>query len=197
MIDTHLLQLSGEEKKQHDASLPVTSHNWMRAFQTARNVAEPGHKPLDVLSGQLLAAAAEGDCERIAHLKQEGADVCTRDSAWYGDTPLHFAALEGRIEAIKLLVVLGADINSVNSVGRTPLHYAAMEGRTEACACLLDLGASLNLKSNDGLDPLQEAQIYNFRETSEFLMSAQGQESRGASSQTGHRLSQEGPDTTG
>ncbi|EKX53178.1 hypothetical protein GUITHDRAFT_100886 [Guillardia theta CCMP2712] len=96
-----------------------------------------------------------------------------------------------RVEAVKLLINLGAEINCVNSVGRTPLHYAAMEGRTEACACLLNLGASLTVKSNDGLDPLQEAQIYNFRETADFLISAQGQEGHDAPTQTMTQMHQQ------
>ena len=55
-------------------------------------------------------------------LLEHGADVGAR--ADYGSTPLHGAALNGRVDAIKELVEAGADVGARTKGGWTPLHAA-------------------------------------------------------------------------
>lgn len=40
-------------------------------------------------------------------------------------TPLHFAVLSGRLDAVKLLISQGAEINSYDDEEKLPIHYAA------------------------------------------------------------------------
>ena len=59
--------------------------------------------------------------------KELGADVVVENG--HGLAPLHLAARDGHIEAIRVLVrELGVDVDSEDSNNMTPLHYAAEYG---------------------------------------------------------------------
>jgi ankyrin repeat protein len=55
-------------------------------------------------------------------------------------TPLHFAASNGKVEAMKLLIDLGAEINPRNKERKTPLFCAAGNGEIEAVKILKEYG---------------------------------------------------------
>ncbi len=69
-----------------------------------------------------------------------------------GETVLHLVAKWGDVEAIRVLVENGANINKAGEDKNTPLHYAAMLGKLDAVRCLVELGA-LNLKDRYGNTP--------------------------------------------
>jgi ankyrin repeat protein len=59
------------------------------------------------------------------------------------------------VDAAKLLLELGADINAVNANGETALHGAAYrETGTDLVQFLVDKGAKLNVKTKRGWTPL-------------------------------------------
>lgn len=60
-----------------------------------------------------------------------------------GRTPLHLAALQGKLGVIKQLLDARAPVSAADEHGMTPLHKAAVGGRPEAVQLLLDAGASL------------------------------------------------------
>lgn len=76
--------------------------------------------------------------------------------------PLHEAAWEGNVPAIRALVARGADVNAIDALGGTALYWAARgghplgphrcgiedKGRSETIATLLDLGADPNIQDN-------------------------------------------------
>jgi hypothetical protein len=68
-----------------------------------------------------------------------GADIDARD--YLGYTPLRWAATQGRVEMIKLLVGRGADINTPDNYGFTPLYDATRAGHEETAKLLEQLGA--------------------------------------------------------
>ncbi len=73
------------------------------------------------------------------------------------DGPLHYAAMYGQVEAAKLLVLHGANVNAKGSYGRTALIYAASDGNSpELVKFLLDHGASVNAKNQSGENALFE-----------------------------------------
>ena len=58
-----------------------------------------------------------------------------------GFTPLHYAALAGRLDKIQKLLVLGAQVDVESDGGATPLMLAAYGGHIDAVKLLLQLGA--------------------------------------------------------
>ena len=70
-------------------------------------------------------------------LAARGANINERNEI--GETPLHLATKNNRLESVKMLVNLGADLNAqIDKVGHTPLHYSCMYGLTEASMILLE-----------------------------------------------------------
>ena len=57
------------------------------------------------------------------------ADVNVQDHD--GDTPLHWAAIEGYLEICDLLIEHGADVNAVNIKGQTPLDIETSLARNK------------------------------------------------------------------
>jgi ankyrin repeat protein len=56
-------------------------------------------------------------------------------------TPLHFAAMDGRMEVVRLLLAWeGINIDAVDSAGLTPLHYSVQNGHSEVVELLLKKG---------------------------------------------------------
>lgn len=75
-----------------------------------------------------------------------------------GHTPLHLAAINGRIDVINKLLKLGADANSVSSRGESPLVLAITHAKKSMVALsmarvLVRGGAELGVKSVDGRSP--------------------------------------------
>jgi ankyrin repeat protein len=63
----------------------------------------------------------------------------------------------GAIEAIKVLMEYGADVNAFNANGQTALHSAAQRGADNLVKFLAERGAKLDLKNKQGLTPLDVA----------------------------------------
>lgn len=118
----------------------------------------------------LLRAAKAGDIAVMKLLLEKGADpkLATRN----GVNPLMAAAglgskeedTTGRrktqadsIEAIKLCLQAGIDINAVDSRGQTALHGAAFWGLDEVVQFLVNNGAKLDVKDRQGKTPLDAA----------------------------------------
>ena len=118
----------------------------------------------------LLRAAKAGDIEVMKILLAKGADskLTTRN----GINPLMAAAglgtkeedTTGRrktqaeaIEAIKLLLDAGVDVNAVDSRGQTALHGAAFQGFDDVVQFLAAHGGKLGVKDKQGKTPLDSA----------------------------------------
>lgn len=116
----------------------------------------------------LLLAAKGADVEMIRLLAANGADH--RLPNVQNTTPLLAAAgvdmlyvnedsgtNEDAVEAVKLLLDLGSDVNAVNVRGETALHGAAGRGSNPIVRLLADKGAKLDAKNKRGVTPLQIA----------------------------------------
>jgi ankyrin repeat protein len=64
---------------------------------------------------------------------------------------------EGAIEAIKLCLEHGADVNAFNAAGQTPMHIAAARGADKIVKFLAERGAAVDLKNKRGRTPLDLA----------------------------------------
>jgi ankyrin repeat protein len=85
-----------------------------------------------------------------------------------GETALHVCAKWGDAEAIRILVVNGADMNKRGEDDNTALHYAAMMGHLAAAQCPVELGAA-NLRDIYGNLPIDLAT--NHSQVTAFLAS--------------------------
>lgn len=74
-----------------------------------------------------------------------------------GNTPLHWAALNGHLDMVTSLIQNGANVESIEDFGRTPLHFAALGGHHAVCQALIENGANLDAVEIDGASPLMFA----------------------------------------
>ncbi|KAK3333052.1 ankyrin repeat-containing domain protein [Cercophora scortea] len=95
----------------------------------------------------LAAAAVAGRTDLMALLIRHGAEMESRPQM-SNRTPLMEAAKLGLVEPTKVLIAMGADVNSNGERG-TPLITAAHYGQIELVRLLLDHGADVNLVGND------------------------------------------------
>jgi ankyrin repeat protein len=95
----------------------------------------------------LMRAADSGHTECVRTLLGAGADaratINNRDSIWRGGNALFFAAQNGDVTMVELLVESGAMPACVAADGTTPLHFAVDRKLTAMVKCLLAAGTSL------------------------------------------------------
>ncbi|MFI4851028.1 MAG: ankyrin repeat domain-containing protein [Gimesia chilikensis] len=78
-----------------------------------------------------------------------------------GRTPLGFAALAGKAEAIKILVDAGANTQARDIFDFTVLHLAAMSDKPAAVEAALGLGIDIHAEAVDKMTPLHAAAAVN------------------------------------
>ena len=96
-----------------------------------------------------------------------GADPNVQNCA--GETPIHFAARNGRADAIRALLAAGAKIDTPTRAHYTGLHVAAAAGQTEVVKVLLEAGAQQHPKSALWETPLTRAHQAGHFETAILL----------------------------
>lgn len=74
-----------------------------------------------------------------------------------GFTPLHYAAFNGHVTVVRLLVEAGANIEARDFWGLTPLHVAAVWAQPTACEVLIELGADELAEDHEGFSPVESA----------------------------------------
>jgi len=74
-----------------------------------------------------------------------------------GAITLHIAALLGQFEIVRILVLLGADVNAKMNFNDTPLHCAVRQSNQEIVKFLLEKGADPNAQGSNNNTPLHIA----------------------------------------
>jgi hypothetical protein len=109
-------------------------------------------KPLYIYDSSLFRAVAEGDAQAAAVLFDKG--VLVNTPSLPGLPPLLTAALFGRLELARLLLMRGADPNLRYECRVTPLLCAVRAGDVEMVRLLLDAGAPARLRPREGFADL-------------------------------------------
>ncbi|KAF7174031.1 hypothetical protein CNMCM6106_008135 [Aspergillus hiratsukae] len=117
----------------------------------------------------LFAALANGDKDVVTAVLNSPSSACNgvditeglnyrKDLKQYANrTPLSWAAQEGRISIIKLLLQTETTVDDVDARARTPLSRASENGHEAVAKLLIDKGADVNAGDNDGVTPLSRA----------------------------------------
>ncbi|KAL1534453.1 protein S-acyltransferase [Salvia divinorum] len=100
------------------------------------------------------------------------ADFDAPDS--HGRSALHWAAVKGFADTIRLLLFRDASQGRQDKEGCTPLHWAALRGNVEACSVLAHAGSKdeLLVKDKAGKTPLELASDKGHRHIALFLSNA-------------------------
>ncbi|XP_058644378.1 ankyrin repeat domain-containing protein 55 isoform X1 [Onychostoma macrolepis] len=101
-------------------------------------------------------AAANGDVNTLtATIREDPSILECCDSE--GSTPLMHAVSGRQVDTVKLLLKMGASINTQDACGRTSLSLATYLGWLEGCVCLLRNGAKQNIPDKNGRLPIHAA----------------------------------------
>jgi ankyrin repeat protein len=98
-------------------------------------------------------AIRNNDLGKLQSMIASGAPVDLRDSR--GNTPLMHAAAVGTIDAMRLLMKAGADVNARSGLDATALVWCATN--PEKARLLIEAGAEVNVKTKLGRTPLMMA----------------------------------------
>jgi len=105
----------------------------------------------------LYHPSEKGDVGRMKALLDAGADPNEATKAWGRLTPLHMAAANSRLEAARLLIARGADVNKEAETNSSrharPIHFAACTGNISMLKLLLDAGADPEPGGGECADP--------------------------------------------
>jgi uncharacterized protein len=123
----------------------------------------------------VFEAAAVGRTERLRELLDADPSLA---NAWAEDgfQPLGLASFFGHVEAARLLVERGAEVNSAsrNEMKVMPLHSAAAtpdhEARYELAELLLEHGADPNARQQDDYTPLMAADQHGDERLRDLLL---------------------------
>ena len=142
-----------------EQSLKVTGVllKWPKTNVEARNLKD---------ESPLMLASLKGLNEVCKQLIKQGADV--NKPGW---TPLHYAATNGHLAIMELLLEHHAYIDAASPNGSTPLMMAAHYGSTAAVKLLLEAGADPLVRNDLGLSAIDFAQRVYRQEAAELIAS--------------------------
>lgn len=112
----------------------------------------------------LMMAALKGHLELVRQLIGRDADV--NKPGW---TALHYAATNGHVAVMQLLLDHHAYIDAESPNGTTPLMMAAQYGSPGAVKLLLEAGADPLLKNQFGLTAIDFAQRANRKDSADLI----------------------------
>lgn len=99
-------------------------------------------------AGELLAAAAAGDADRVALALRAGADIEARDAK--ERTALLLAVTYDRVEVARLLVAMGASADALDDRHDTPWLVTGVTGSVAMLEALLPAGPDLTIRNRFG-----------------------------------------------
>lgn len=165
-----------QEERIEQPCLNIFDGAWSGNLSCVKTFIEQGVNidTIDVRNGASLlsAAASSNNTELIKYIVEKGANVKFANES--GETALHYSAWKGNIDAVKILVKNGAEINVVYNAngGLTPLCCAAESGSMEIVIYLIDNGAEVNYTNKDSRSsPLRSAAYHGHFDIFKYIIS--------------------------
>jgi ankyrin repeat protein len=120
-------------------------------------------------SSPLIEACKVGNKEVVMHLLSRGAETSTTSK---GETVIHFAALWGNLDMLKLFVDRGdgSFVHLPDKYGSTPLNHACHGGHHEVVKYLVALKVPINVQDTRGYTPLHTAVNKRHEDVSMYLL---------------------------
>nr|XP_054763205.1 caskin-2-like [Lytechinus pictus] len=84
--------------------------------------------------------------------------------------PVHYAAWQGKLEPVRLLLQAGANPNEMSLDSETPLHLASQYGSYSVVEALLQYDADPTAKNKQGKTPLDLAAEFGKGSVAELLL---------------------------
>jgi hypothetical protein len=126
--------------------------------------------------GPIHEAARDGDIKKVESLLKAQPSLVSSKDEQYGQTPLHFAAFNDRLEVAKLLLADKADVNAKAKNGSTPLHLAAAKGSKDMVELLVANKADVNALDNEGWSPAHSAITWGHQDIADLLSQSGGKD---------------------
>jgi len=123
---------------------------------------------LDGFTQDIYDACRKGNVELIKQLSKVNPDTINTPNK-SGYTPLLIAGYRNQLEAVKVLLDLGANVNAVSEDG-TVLTAACYKSNTALVKILLEQHADVNVKNNAGTTPLMFAIMAENEEMVKLLL---------------------------
>nr|XP_020463113.1 ankyrin repeat and SOCS box protein 5 isoform X2 [Monopterus albus] len=98
-----------------------------------------------------------GNRKEAARISAEFYDYGQQHRSWADRSPLHDAASQGRLLALRTLILQGHSVNVLTIDHVTPLHEACLGDHVACARALIDAGANVNASTIDGVTPLVNA----------------------------------------
>ncbi|XP_074530364.1 ankyrin repeat and SOCS box protein 5 isoform X1 [Halichoeres trimaculatus] len=95
-----------------------------------------------------------GNRKEAARISKEFYDYGQHQGSWADRSPLHDAASQGRLLALRTLILQGHNVNVLTIDHVTPLHEACVGDHVACVRALIDAGANVNASTIDGVTPL-------------------------------------------
>lgn len=134
--------------------MPTRISLLLATFATAALLADTPLFAQDAQS-RLWDSAIAGDTLGIRQALADGAKIDSLDARRNpnGRLALNWAAWYNRVDAVEMLLAMGAPIEAENRTGFSPLHHAAEAGSLESARALLAAGADPLHANKAGLTP--------------------------------------------
>jgi hypothetical protein len=160
MVDVRVVGLDRPQGEEPSAS--------MSKDQALAELQELGFRRFDANS--FILAATRGKADALNLFIAAGMPV---DSQSGGRTALMSAAMMGHVEAGKVLIDAGANVNQTDSTGSPPLSRLVVQcGATELLRAFIDAGADLSVELPGGTTLRQMAELSGCTENSKVLKAA-------------------------
>lgn len=113
------------------------------------------YKDRDIKNNALIYAVHNNKSDFVIDLLETGADIEAFTGTWDG-TPMIVSVRSGNIDMVRLLVKLGADINTSHGM---PLRTAAGKGMFHISKLLIDMGADKNTFNDAFLNAVSSGHV--------------------------------------